>query len=112
MEILHLVLRYTHLLGFAALTIGILIQLWSSYKVVNKLVLYGSIIQLITGFTLVGVLGSLEEDLDMVKISIKLGLVLVIVILSVVYRKKELSTVVYTIFLSLILGASLVAVFV
>lgn len=111
MEILHLILRYAHLLGFAALTIGVLTQLRASYKVVNKLIFYGSLVQLVTGFVLVGVLEMLEKDLDMMKISIKLGLVFTIVILSVIYRKKELSATVYTIFLSLILGASLIAVF-
>jgi len=112
MELLHSVLKYIHLIGFAFLTIGALAQWRSASKYVSAPMLYGALVQLFSGFGLVGVLGSLDQDLNPTKISIKLGLVIVIVILLLLFRKKELSQILYYVITALIMLASVVAVFV
>lgn len=111
METLHLVLRYVHLLGFAALTIGALMQWGASQRVVNKLMLWGALTQLVTGFVLVGFLESLDEDVNMTKITVKLVLVIIITTFVFIYRKKNFSPNAYFILLALIIGTSLTAVF-
>lgn len=112
METAHLILRYLHLLGFAGLTFGPLSQLRAESRKVTTAMLHSSWLQLITGIALVGILESQDEEVNLTKISIKLGLVLAVLILQLLWRKTALSNLKYTILTLLIMTTSIVAVFV
>ena len=111
-ESLRLVLRYIHLLGFASLTIGTLIQLTQSEKKINKLMSTGAVLQVITGFALVSIVSELGEEINMSKISIKLGLLVLLTIILIALRKKKLNNISYYSILAIVIALSAVAVFV
>ena len=52
MEILRLVLRYAHLIGFAVLLGGAVVQYFFRPLRINPAMLWGSVIQLVTGVAL------------------------------------------------------------
>ncbi len=111
MELLRIMLRYTHLLGFAGVTFGIVSQWKHANKKITPTLLTSAVAQLLSGIALVGVLGSLDTDLNLSKISLKLGLAFVIVILATILRKKEISKLSYSLLLGLIISQSLIATF-
>jgi hypothetical protein len=89
MQIAHQVLVLLHLIGFAALFGGLLVQLRAKEPEVNAAMLYGSLILLITGVALVWleVIGPEPDPVNYVKIAIKLMVTAVIVLLVVKNRK-------------------------
>ena len=81
-----------HFIGLAALLGGWLVQMSSSPKVINRSMLDGAFTQLVTGLAMVGMAETVladDEDLDHMKIGIKLLILLVITALAWVNRKKE-----------------------
>jgi hypothetical protein len=70
METLRLVLLFVHILGFAALLGGLLVQLRSEQKAVNSLMRDGIGTAFLAGLLLVGVLESLGSP-DHAKIGVK-----------------------------------------
>ncbi|GAA2268125.1 hypothetical protein GCM10009853_021770 [Glycomyces scopariae] len=90
MDLVHLVLRYLHLLGFAAVFGGWAVA-WLSRKFnFNTAMLYGIAVQLATGIVLAG-LASAEPDANHAKIGVKavLALLLAVMIAVPVWKKRE-----------------------
>lgn len=72
-EILRLVLRYIHLVGFALLLGGLVAQYLSGRTKINSAMLWGSGIQVVTGLALAAPLrGGGDEEPSPVKIGVKL----------------------------------------
>jgi hypothetical protein len=87
MQLAYQILVLVHLIGFAALFGGFLVQLRSQEPEVNAAMLHGSLTLLITGVALV-ILSALGRDpVNHVKIAIKLIITAVIVLLVIKNRK-------------------------
>lgn len=113
MDILRLVLLFVHLIGFAALLGGLLIQARDSEKKVTWLMRDGSGVALVAGLALVGVLEAGDADVNHMKIGIKLVLTLGATALVMMnLRKPSISTGLWATILLLTLGALGTAVFV
>jgi hypothetical protein len=82
-------LLFIHLLGFAALLGGALVQITDETHVVNSAMLHGILTQVVSGLLLVGVLEGQDEPVDHTKMAVKLGIALVIAVLCWVNRRKE-----------------------
>ncbi len=82
-------LLFVHLLGFASLLGGASVQLRDQERVVNSAMLYGALVTVVSGLLLVGVIEGLDDDVDHLKISVKLGVALVVAVLCWVNRRKE-----------------------
>ena len=87
METLRLVLLFVHILGFAALLGGLLVQLRTEPKVVNSLMRDGIGAAFVAGLLLVGVLESLGSP-DHAKIGVKFAIGLVILVLVMANLRK------------------------
>ena len=81
------ILVLVHLIGFAALFGGILVQLRSKEPEVNAAMLHGSLTLLITGFGLVALQEIGPDPVNHLKIAIKLIITAMIVLLVVKNRK-------------------------
>ena len=87
METLRLVLLFVHILGYAALLGGLLVQVRDDTKRVNSLMRDGSGLAFLAGLLLVGVLESLGSP-DHAKIGVKFAIGLVILVLVMVNMRK------------------------
>jgi hypothetical protein len=87
-QILEAVLLVIHLLGLAAVAVGLLRQLSRPAKVVDAIIAHGATTQLVTGLLLVGVLESGDDPVNHAKIGIKLLVALVVVGLAHANRRK------------------------
>ncbi|RYC04920.1 hypothetical protein [Nocardioides zhouii] len=87
METLRLVLLFVHILGYAALLGGLLVQVRSETKAVNPLMRDGIGTAFLAGLLLVGVLESLGSP-DHAKIGVKFAVGLVILVLVMVNMRK------------------------
>jgi MFS-type transporter involved in bile tolerance (Atg22 family) len=90
MDLIHLVLRYLHLLGFAAVFGGWLVSWLSRKFTFNLAMLYGIAVQLATGVVLYG-LASADGDANHAKLGVKflLALLLAVMIAVPVWKKRE-----------------------
>ncbi|MCC3763597.1 hypothetical protein K3N28_10985 [Glycomyces sp. TRM65418] len=90
MEFVHLLLRYLHLLGFAAVFGGWLVALLAKRLNVNAAMLYGIAAQLATGIVLYGI-ASAEGDANHAKLGVKflLALLLAVMIAIPAWKKRE-----------------------
>jgi hypothetical protein len=79
------ILFYSHLLGFAAVAGGLLAQLTAKTHKITGVVLNGARWQIISGLALVGIA---PKDYNMSSVSVKLGIVLVILGICEALRKK------------------------
>src|SRR5688500_2984555 len=86
MDILHEILVFLHLIGFAALFGGLFVQLRSDARVVNAAMFHGILTQVLTGLLIVGVLEGMDEGPDNVKVGVKLLVAVVIAVLVVANR--------------------------
>lgn len=89
MDLVRNLLLFIHLLGLASLFGGAVVQIRDDVKVVNAAMLYGALIQVLSGLLLVGVIEGQDETLDQVKVSVKLAVALIIAVLCWVNRRKE-----------------------
>lgn len=87
METLRLVLLFVHILGFAALLGGLLLQVREETKSVNSLMRDGIGTAFLAGLLLVGVLESLGSP-DHAKIGVKFAIGLVILVLVMANMRK------------------------
>ncbi len=87
MQIAHQTLVLLHLIGFAALLGGVLVQLRSKEPEVNASMLNGSFALLITGLVLVTLDEIGPEPVNHIKIALKLVITVVIVVLVAKNRK-------------------------
>jgi hypothetical protein len=89
-EALRLILLFVHLLGFALLLGGAVTQLLSGKIRINPAVLWGSIIQLVTGIALSAPLrGGGDAEPSPIKLGVKLLFAILIFIMVFVPRKRE-----------------------
>jgi cytochrome bd-type quinol oxidase subunit 2 len=92
MEFVYHVLVVLHFVGLAALLGGVLTQISTHPRVVNRAMVDGALTQLVTGLALVGMAETVladEEDVNHVKVAIKLAILLVITGLAWANRRKE-----------------------
>jgi hypothetical protein len=88
MEILRLVLLFVHVLGFAALFGGLVVQARSSEKSVNAAMRDGIGTAFLTGLLLVGVLEAGDDPVDHAKIGVKFAIGLVLLVLVMANTRK------------------------
>jgi hypothetical protein len=105
-----------HFIGLAALLGGFLVQISASPRVINRAMLDGAFTQLITGLALVGMAETVladDEDVNHMKVGIKLAILLVITGLAWANRRKEsISTGVWAAIGLLTIANIVIAVFV
>jgi len=92
METFQNVLLFLHFIGLASLLGGFIVQLATNPKVVNNAMLHGALLQLVTGFALVGVIQAnkaADETVNNTSVGLKLLILLVITGLILVYRTKD-----------------------
>jgi heme A synthase len=84
MEILRHVLLVIHILGFAALIGGLLVQVGTPERVVNAAMRDGIGTAFVAGIALVGVLQADDQDVDNGKMAVKglIGLVLLVLVMA------------------------------
>lgn len=84
METLRLILLFVHLLGFAALFGGLVVQARDTQKVVNPAMRDGVGTTFVAGLLLVGVLEAGDGDPDHLKIGVKfvIGLGLLVLVMA------------------------------
>ena len=87
MQLAHQLLVLLHLIGFAALFGGLLVQIRAKEPEVNASMLNGSFTLLLTGLALVTLEELGADQMNYVKMAIKLLLMAVIVVLVVKNRK-------------------------
>ena len=88
MDVLEKTLLVVHLMGFAALFGGAVVQVRDEVKVVNTAMLYGAMTQVVSGLLLVGVLEGQDVSVDRAKYAVKLVVALVVAVLCWVNRSK------------------------
>ncbi|MEV6492865.1 hypothetical protein AB0M20_30220 [Actinoplanes sp. NPDC051633] len=89
MEALRLILRYAHLIGFALLLGGAIAQFLTAKFRVNKAMLWGSIVQVLTGIALSAPLrGGGDEEPSPVKLGVKLLIAVLIFVMVIIPRKR------------------------
>ncbi|HLU43812.1 MAG TPA: hypothetical protein VKZ67_02165 [Natronosporangium sp.] len=88
MEILRLILLYGHLVGFALLLGGAAVQYFADTLRINSSMLWGAVIQLITGIALSAPLRGEGEEPSPVKLLVKLVIALAIAVMVWVPRKR------------------------
>lgn len=90
MEPLRLVLVYVHLIGFALLLGGAAVQYATGALRINWAVLWGSVIQLLSGLGLAAPLrGGGENEPDTAKLAVKLLVAVAIFVMVFFSRKRE-----------------------
>ena len=81
-----------HFLGLASLIGGFLVQMSTKPRGINNAMFHGALTQLVTGLILVGMRESKiledEDPLNMTKISIKLGIALIVFVVTLLGRRK------------------------
>ncbi|MGH3660633.1 MAG: hypothetical protein ACRDTQ_02080 [Micromonosporaceae bacterium] len=87
MELLRLALRYIHLLGFALLFGGFAAQYFASKFRINSSMLWGALLQLLTGVLLSAPWPGVEHVYP--KIGVKLVLAVLIAVMVIVPRKRK-----------------------
>ena len=88
MEILRLVLLFLHVLGFAALFGGLVVQARNSEKSVNAAMRDGVGTAFLAGLLLVGVLESGDDPVNHAKIGVKFAIGLVLLVLVMANARK------------------------
>ena len=112
METVRLILLFVHVLGFAALLGGLLVQLRTPERRVNELVRDGSGTAFLAGLALVGVLEAGDEPVNHAKIGVKLLVGLVVLVLAMAnVRKERIADGVYYALLGLTVANIAVAIF-
>lgn len=88
MDTLRLILLFLHILGFAALIGGLVVQLGVAEKVVNGAMRDGAGTAFLAGLFLVGVLEAGDGDVNHAKIAVKLVIGLVVLGLVMANLRK------------------------
>ncbi|WP_109510043.1 hypothetical protein [Nocardioides speluncae] len=112
METLRLVLLFLHILGFAALIGGLLVQGREAEKKVNGPMRDGAGTAFLAGLLLVGVLEADDADVNHAKIGVKFAIGLVVLVLVMINtRKPKIPDGLYWALLALSIANVAVAVF-
>jgi hypothetical protein len=88
MDVVVVIFRFLHLLGFAAVFGGLVMQLGRQQWDVNSAMLHGSLFQLVTGLVL---LFTQLSDVDHMKVGVKLLLLLGLLVFFFLKRRSGLS---------------------
>lgn len=88
METLRLVLLLLHLLGFAALVGGLLVQARDGEKTVNAAMRDGAGLAFLAGLLLVGVLEAGDDAVNHAKVGVKFAIGLVVLVLVMANTRK------------------------
>jgi len=89
-DILRLVLRYAHLIGFAALLGAAVAQYVSGKLRINQVMVWAALAQLVTGLALAAPLGRDEDDMPHpAKLGVKLVLAIMIFVMVFFSRRRE-----------------------
>lgn len=112
MEILRHLLLVVHLLGFAALLGGLLVQARGPEKTVNALMRDGAGTAFLAGLLLVGVIEADDGTLDNTKIAVKgvIGLAILVLVMANL-RKERIANGLWALLLALTVANVCVAVF-
>ncbi|BCJ56424.1 hypothetical protein Asp14428_78990 [Actinoplanes sp. NBRC 14428] len=91
MEALRLILRYAHLIGFALLLGGAVVQFVSGKLRINPAMLWGAIIQVVTGLALAAPLrGGGDAEPSPAKLAVKLLIaIMIFVMVFIPWRRKR-----------------------
>lgn len=89
MDIAHQLLMLLHLIGFASLFGGLLVQARSGAPEVNSAMVHGSWTQLVSGLVLVGLLEMGSEPVNQIKVGVKLVVTVLIVVLVMANRRFD-----------------------
>ncbi len=88
-EVLRLVLRYAHLVGFALLLGGAVVQYLSGRVRINQPMLWGAVVQVVTGLALSAPLrGGGDDEPSPVKLGVKLVLAIMIFVMVFFSRRR------------------------
>jgi hypothetical protein len=91
MEIVRNILVFVHLIGFATLFAGCFITVKNPVKGLSPATLHGALTQLVSGVLLVGLAEmTAGREVNHAKVGVKFALLVVITVLTIVFRKKEL----------------------
>jgi hypothetical protein len=112
MEFLRHLLLVVHILGFAALLGGLLVQVRSREKAVNELMRDGAGTAFLAGLLLVGVIEADDGEIDNAKIAVKgvIGLVILVLVMANL-RRERIATGLWALLLLLTVANICVAVF-
>ncbi len=89
MEVLRLVLRYIHLIGFATLLGSAIAQYISGTLRINAAMLWAAVVQVVTGLALAAPLrGGGDKEPDPIKLVVK-GIVAVLIFVMVFFSRKR-----------------------
>lgn len=80
------ILRFLHFVGLAMLLGGLMVQLRALHRQVTGTVIWGGVLQLLTG---VAFFALLIADVDHLKLTVKAVLLLVVIALALAYRRKD-----------------------
>src|SRR5688572_16796690 len=92
MEILKNVVLAIHIIGVASLLGGVLVQIPAIRKGEARIlpaIIHGAWTMLVTGIILVGLQYPIGNEVNNVKISVKLAVLVAIVVIALVNRKRE-----------------------
>jgi len=89
LEIIRLILLAAHILGLAVIVGVFLVQMRAKEGFRTGLLLGGAIAQLVTGLALVGVREASDLGVDNIKIAVKLGIALVVLIAAIVAQVQQ-----------------------
>jgi hypothetical protein len=84
LEIVRLVLLAVHVLGLAAIVGAFFVQMRANDGFATGVVLAGAITQLVTGLALVGVRQASDLGVNNIKIAVKLGIAVVVLVAAIV----------------------------
>jgi hypothetical protein len=87
MEVVRQIVLLLHLVGFAALFGGLLVQLRNRDPEINAAMLHGSYTALITGLVLAGFAEFGDDQVNHLKIGLKLLVALVVTVLVIINRR-------------------------
>ena len=88
-EALRLILLYAHLIGFALLLGGVVVQHVSGPTRINPPMLWGAITQLVTGIALSAPLRDEDDEPAPAKLAVKLVIALMIFVMVFFSRKRD-----------------------
>jgi hypothetical protein len=88
MEFLRPTLLFVHFLGLAALLGGCFVQARAQERRITPVILYGALVELVSGPLLIAVDGALDVSVNEPKAGVKLLVLLVITVLVFVFRKR------------------------
>ena len=86
------ILVVLHIIGFAAIFGSALAQLPNLKRgtaVITNGILHGLITMFVTGIVLVGMLYMLDEPVNNMKITVKMGVLIVLTVVVLIFRKRD-----------------------